>query len=74
MKLREVPVVQVQIKDDYLQYEDEILEKIKAVCIKSLPEYAVPSDYFAEDIPQTAMGKNDFVRARRLYDVKKQRR
>lgn len=71
---REVPVVQVQIKDDYLQYEDEILEKIKAVCIKSLPEYAVPSDYFAEDIPQTAMGKNDFVRARRLYDVKKQRR
>ena len=71
---REVPVVQVQIKDEFLQREEEILEQIKETCIKNLPEYAVPSDYFVEDIPQTAMGKNDFVRARKMYDTKKQKR
>ncbi len=71
---REVPVVQVQIKDEFLQREEEILEQIKEICIKNLPEYAVPSDYFVEDIPQTAMGKNDFVRARKMYDTKKKRR
>lgn len=71
---REVPVVQVEIKEEFLDKTDEILKQIENACTKNLPEYAVPSEYFVDEIPLTAMGKNDFVRARRLYDVKKQRR
>lgn len=68
---REVPVVQVEIKEEYLTKTNDIIEKIKQVCEKNLPEYAVPSDYFSDKIPMTAMGKNDFVRARKIYETNK---
>lgn len=67
---REVPVVQIELKDDYLDKEEEILEKVKNACEKKLPEYAIPSDYFCDTVPLTAMGKNDFVRARKKYESK----
>lgn len=67
----EVPVVQIEILPEYLGQEERILKQVEDACIKNLPEYAVPSDYFCEDIPMTPMGKNDFVRARRKYDERK---
>ncbi len=70
---REVPVVQVQIKEEFLDKEQEILNRIKSVCEEKLPEYAVPSEYFVDKVPMTAMEKNDFVRARKIYDAKKQK-
>lgn len=70
---REVPVVQVQIKSEYLDKEQEILDKIQVVCEEKLSEYAVPSAYFNDSIPLTAMGKNDFVRARKKYEERKQK-
>lgn len=61
----EVPIAYVELKPEYTNEKDIILNEIKNLCIKELKAYSVPSEFIALEIPLTKMGKNDFKKLER---------
>ena len=56
------PVACIVLKDEYANYKDAIIAKIKESIETSLPNYYWPEDYVIRDsIPYTQAGKVDFI-------------
>ena len=56
-----LPKAIIQIKSEYYNYANEVIDEIKALCCSSLEEYCVPSDYeIVDNIPFNSNNKIDY--------------
>ena len=56
-----LPIAYIVIKHDSIGHEAEIVEELKSLCLRELPEYAQPCDYVViPKLPVTPIGKIDY--------------
>ena len=67
---KQMPVVLIQIKEEYLDKKELIINKVKYICGLKLPDYAQPKDYYVDIVPLTRSNKCDFIKAKKLYELK----
>lgn len=62
-----LPKAHIVLKESSTVDENLILEELKNLCLKELPEYTQPVDYQIEkELPLTAIGKVDYVKLEEL--------